>query len=378
MQPQLQQALQQARQQRQQLQQWRQLNRNDEQLLDFCSNDYLGLRRHPLVLQAYCDGLQQYGAGSGASPLVSGYQGPHRYLNEALAEWLGREAVVFYSSGFAANHSLLSTIGRHYQQLVLDRLAHASLIDGAQASSCRWRRFSHNSVVAAKQHLERVEPSLLVTESIFSMDGDQAPLAELVAACPAADVLIDDAHGIGVLGKNGRSSAEQFNATEVDYLTITFGKAFGVAGAAIACNQEVAEHLHNFGREFVYSTAFSAAQAQAISAALNIIQGAQGQALRLKLQNNIQSFKELCQHYGLPVQLQPAAIQTLMLGTESRALQLSQLLAQQGIDCRAIRPPTVAAGQSRLRIVLSARHQYEHIHQLVQAIAATLEQVGYD
>jgi 8-amino-7-oxononanoate synthase len=378
MQPQLRQVLQQARQQRQQQQQWRQLRCNDEQLVDFCSNDYLGLRRHPQVLQAYCDGLHNHGAGSGASPLVSGYQSPHRYLSERLAEWLAREAVVLFTSGFAANHSLLCTLGPHYQQLLLDRLAHASLLDGAQASGCRWRRFPHNAVAAAGHYAARVPQSLLVTESVFSMDGDQATVAQLLTACPAADVLIDDAHGIGVLGDEGRSCGGQFSASEVDYLTITFGKAFGVGGAAIACSTEIAEYLHNFSRELVYSTAFAAAQAQAINAALTIIQSSSGQALRLALQHNIQHFHAWCLRYGLPVQLQPAAIQTLLLGAEGRALQVSELLRQQGIDCRAIRPPTVAAGQSRLRIVLSARHQPAQIEQLVTALASILEQLGHD
>lgn len=378
MQVQLQQALQQARQQRQQLQQWRQVSCHDDQLLDFSSNDYLGLRRHAQVLKAYCDGVRDYGAGSGASPLVNGYQRPHRYLSERLAEWLGREAVVLFNSGFAANHSLLSTIGRHYQQLLLDRLAHASLLDGAQASGSRWRRFSHNDAQAAGQFAAQQAQTLLVTESVFSMDGDQAPVAQLREACPAADILVDDAHGIGLLGADGRSCAAQYSATEVDYLTITFGKAFGVGGAAIACRQEVAEYLHNFSRELVYSTAFAAAQAQAINAALSIIQSAEGQRLRDTLQQNIQQFDDLCLRYGLPITRQPAAIQTLILGAELRALRLSEQLREQGIDCRAMRPPTVAAGQSRLRIVISARHQPAQIQQLVLAIAAALEQVSDD
>ncbi len=378
MQPQLQQALQQARQQRQQLQQWRELRCSDGQLLDFCSNDYLGLRYHPKVIQAYCEGLQQYGAGSGASPLVSGYQGPHRYLTERLAEWLERESVVLFNSGFAANHSFLASVGKHYQQLLLDRLAHASLLDGAQASGCRWRRFNHNSANRAGQYAAPIEQTLLVTESVFSMDGDQAPVADLLRTCPTADVMVDDAHGIGLLGEDGRSCAGQFSAAAVDYITITFGKAFGVGGAAIACRREVAEYLHNFSRELVYSTAFAGAQAQAINAALTIIQSPEGQALRAALQHNIQYFHELCQRYGLPIQRQPAAIQTLLLGAEGRAMQVSESLRQQGIDCRAMRPPTVAVGQSRLRMVISARHQPASIQQLVVAIVVALEQVGHD
>lgn len=373
---QLQQALRQAKQQRQQLLQWRQVRCSDEQLLDFCSNDYLGLRHHPEVIKAYCEGLQNYGAGSGASPLVSGFQRPHRYLSERLAEWMEREAVVLFSSGFAANHSILTSLGSHYQQLLLDRLCHASLLDGAQASNCRWRRFGHNDSDAAAHYADQHAATLVVTESIFSMDGDHAPLAELVRACPQADYLVDDAHGIGVLGEGGRSCAGQFSAAEIDYLTITFGKAFGVGGAAIACSFEVAEHLHNFSRELVYSTAFAAAQAQAINAALTIIQTAEGQALRDALQHNVQYFDALCQQYGLPITRQPAAIQILQLGAESSALGVSEFLRQHGIDCRAMRPPTVPAGQSRLRIVLSARHQSQQIKHLVEAIAAALEQAG--
>ena len=365
--------LEQAKIERQQQQRWRQLRVSCESMLDFSSNDYLGLRHHPAVLQAYTEALQHYGAGSGGSPLVSGYQAPHRYLADQLADWLAREAVVLFNSGFAANHSVLRCLGPHYQQLLLDRLAHASLLDGAQASGSRWRRFGHNDTEAAGRYAERHAETLVISESVFSMDGDRAPIGLLRQHCPVAALWIDDAHGIGVLGTDGRSCAGEFAAPQVDYLTLTFGKAFGVGGAAFACSQAVAEYLHNFSRELIYSTAFSAAQAVAISASLRIIQSNEGHQLRAQLAANRGYFAELCQRYGLPLTVQPAAIQTVIVGADQQALALSQWLYSQGLDCRAIRPPTVAEGQARLRIVLSARHQPQHLEHLVQALATGFE-----
>lgn len=367
--------LEQVKVERQRQQRWRQLEVAAVTAVDFSSNDYLGLRHHPAVIQAYCEALQQHGAGSGGSPLVTGYQAPHRYLAEQLAEWLEREAVVLFNSGFAANHSVLRCLGPHYQQLLLDRLAHASLLDGAQAAGRRWRRFAHNDSAAAARYASAHSNSLLITESIFSMDGDQASIASLRQSCATAALWVDDAHGIGVLGTDGRSCAGQFDAQQVEYLTLTFGKAFGVGGAAVVCSQAVAEYLHNFSRELIYSTAFSAAQAVAITASLRVIQSAEGQQLRAQLEANRNYFAELCQRYGLPVIVQPAAIQTLIVGSDQNALLLSAWLHSHGLDCRAIRPPTVAEGQARLRIVLSARHQPQQLKQLVQALASGLEQL---
>src|SRR5690554_3088012 len=250
------------RQRRQAAHRWRQLQLSDWANCSFHRNDYLGLSQHPQVIAAFAQGLADYGCGSGGSPLIYGYQQPHHNLVRQLAEWLERDTAVLFSSGFAANQSALKALGALYDQLLLDRLCHASLLEGLGRRN--WRRFPHNDVKAVRRLL-KPGANLVITESVFSMDGDYAPLAEL--ALLPTDLWVDDAHGIGLLGPDGRGAAALLPDPQA-MLTIPFGKAIGVMGAALVGGRAELEHIVNSGREFIYSTAMPAAQAAAVSAAI--------------------------------------------------------------------------------------------------------------
>ncbi len=350
---------------------WRQLRIHTRgERLNFSSNDYLGLSQHPTVVQAYCDALQHWGAGSGGSPLVTGFQPPHQYLTKQLAEWLERDSVLLFSSGFAANQSVMKVCGHYYDAIVADRLIHASLIDGLRATKCGWRRFPHNELDKALTMIGKSNGhALLVTESIFSMDGDEVDWQALREVAAAADVFVDDAHGLGVAGSDGRSAAAAMSQAELPLLTVTFGKAIGVAGAAVAAPQSFIDELTNSAREFIYSTAPSAAQAAAVSAAISVVQSTEGEQLRHKLNENIHAFRCSSSKLGLSLLASNTAIQGLLVGDDQRAVQISQALQAIGIDCVAIRPPTVPEGSARLRITITAQHTNQQIDYLAQELA---------
>lgn len=336
--------------------------------ISFAGNDYLGLSRHARVRAAYIEGLQQWGAGSGASPAVTGFQPPHAYLCRQLAEWLERDDALLFSSGFAANHCVMRSIAPHYVRIIADKLSHASLIDGLlSANTTAWKRFRHNDAEHARQLLVSNGANLVVTESVFSMDGDRAPLAEL-AELPA-DLWVDDAHGLGVVGVGGRSTAAVMSQSQVPIITATFGKSLGVMGAAIVGSHELIAYLHTIGREYIYSTAFSGAQAAAISAAIEIIQSPEGERLRQQLAARVEYFRTCCQHYGIGLMASKHAIQIIPVGADSLALMYGQQLAAQGLTVGVIRPPTVAKGTARLRVTLTAQHSDTDIDRLVAALA---------
>jgi 8-amino-7-oxononanoate synthase len=346
------------------------------QQYSFAGNDYLGLSQHPLVLKAYADGLQLWGAGSGASPVVSGFQPPHAYLCRQLAEWLGRDDALLFSSGFAANHCTMRSLAPMYSRVVVDKLSHASLLDGMTDATNSWKRFRHNNVQHAQQLLPAEGASLLVSESVFSMDGDQAPLKALadLAAQATADLWIDDAHGLGVVGAEGCSAAGQLTQRQLPVLTATFGKGLGVMGAAIVGSSDLIAYLHTRGREYIYSTAFSGAQAAAVSTAIGLAQGHEGQRLRARLADNIEDFRSTCAQNNIMLAPSEHAIQIVPVGSEQVALTIGTLLAEQGIVVGVIRPPTVAKGSARLRITLSAQHAKEDIQRLIQALSQALTQ----
>ncbi|MDX1704966.1 8-amino-7-oxononanoate synthase [Pseudidiomarina sp.] len=383
--------LRQANSDRKGLQRWRTLNTGTSvsartiaddsgSYLNFSSNDYLGLSNHPSVLAAFCEAVTSYGAGSRASSLVVGYQVPHAYLSAQLAEWLEREQVLLMNSGFAANHGCVTTMAPFYDRLVSDRLIHASLIDGIRHSRVRLQRFAHNDMADLLQRLQQQSGNgLILTESVFSMDGDRAPVRAILNLIDdngyrdQCDLMVDDAHGFGVTGPDGKGVGGEFSQAEVPLLTLTFGKAVGVAGAAIATTSEIADYLVNHCRELIYSTAFPAAQAAAISASVKLLQGAEGASLRTKLSDNIALLKQQAAALNLPLQATDTAIQTVQLGSDARALEVSSRLREQGIWCTAIRPPTVPEGQARLRIALSAMHSADDINQLLRALQQSLE-----
>lgn len=343
--------------------------------LNFSSNDYLGLRQHNDVLQAWVNGLAAYGAGSGGSPLVTGYTKPHRELEDDLAQALDRDAVLLFNSGFAANQALCQALLPKGAFVVADKLVHASFIDGAQSSQSELLRFRHNDLAHAESRLQLTRgDTLLATESVFSMDGDMAPVTELaeLASRYQAWLMLDDAHGFGVLGEKGFGVAEAFALDQkaLPVLMGTFGKALGTAGAFVAGSQALIDYLMNFSRHYIYSTAMPPAQALATRAAFAIMQaGAERQALH----NNIAYFKQRAQQAGLELLPSDSAIQPLIVGEPAKALAMSDALKALGIWVNAIRSPTVPKGTDRLRITLTAAHQQRDIDALVDALQLVRE-----
>ena len=336
--------------------------------LNFSGNDYLGLATEPEVLQAYADGARDYGAGSTGSPLVTGQHQVHAQLCDALCDWLGTEQVMLFSSGFAANQTMLQTLAQKGDTLVLDKLSHASLIDGALHSDAVLRRFAHNDIAQLETILLKTAQPLVVTEGIFSMDGDSPNLRATLAVCRQfnAPLLLDDAHGLGVTGPEGKGTAavQGIAATELFCLMANFGKALGVGGAFIGGSKTVIDYLTQFGRHYVYSTGLSPALCAAVIKSIALCR--QQQWRRDKLQSNIALFRQLAE--GLTLLKSESAIQGVVLGSSERALAVSQQLKTAGIWLSAIRSPTVAKGSERLRITLSAQHTERDIRQLVQQL----------
>lgn len=343
---------------------------NGKRYLNFSSNDYLGLSRHPAVISAWCQGAQQHGVGSGGSGHITGYHHAHEQLETALAQWLGYPRAILFISGFAANQAVISCFAQKHDHIFADKLSHSSLLDAAMASQARLRRFAHNSSDGLSRLLKTPASGgcLIVTEGVFSMDGDRAPLADIarLAQRHQALLLVDDAHGIGVTGEQGRGSCEQAGI-KADLLIITFGKAFTLGGAAVLCNDSLAEYLIQFSRHLIYSTAMPPAQALALHAALQVIQ--QAQPLRDKLQHHIHRFRSAMAELPLRCVKSHSAIQPVIIGDNQRCLALAQRLRQQGIWLTAIRPPTVPPGSARLRITLSAAHESQDIDQLLQELS---------
>lgn len=336
--------------------------------LNFCGNDYLGLASAPQLLQAYADGALKYGAGSSGSPLVTGQHQIHQQLTEQLSDWLGVERALLFSSGFAANHAMLTTLADKQDTLLLDKLSHASLIDGALHSNASFKRFSHNDTAALAQLLAKHNAAMVVTEGVFSMDGDSPDLTSMLALCNkhSAMLLLDDAHGIGVLGPQGEGSAaaQGVSNNQLFCTMANFGKALGVAGAFVAGSKTVIDYLEQFARHYVYSTALSPALCAAVLKSIGLCRVEHWR--RDKLQSNIALFRQLAD--DLPLLPSQTAIQVVVLGSSERALAVSQQLKTAGIWLSAIRPPTVAKGSARLRITLSTQHTEQDIQLLVQQL----------
>lgn len=337
--------------------------------LNFSSNDYLGLSQHPAIVRAWQQGAERYGVGSGGSGHVTGYSSAHHQLESELAHWLGYSRALLFISGFAANQTAIAALAQKQDRILADKLSHASLLEAAMLSPAQLRRFAHNDVQALKDLLStaREGQQLVVTEGVFSMDGDRAPLAKIAAATRRAEgwLMVDDAHGIGVLGEEGRGSCYQ-QQVKPDLLVITFGKAFGVSGAAILCSDEVADYLLQFARHLIYSTAMPPAQACALSAALGVIR--KGDERRLRLDENIAVFRHAATGLPLGLNNSQTAIQPLIVGENARTLNLAARLRERGFWLTAIRPPTVPTGSARLRVTLTAEHTREDIEALLEAL----------
>ncbi len=352
------------------------LIREQRQYCNFSGNDYLGLSQHPAIIRAWQQGAEQYGVGSGGSGHVSGYTHAHQALEEHLADWLGYPRALLFISGFAANQALIAALTGKDDRILADRLSHASLLEAASLSPAQLRRFAHNDVAQLDALLDKPceGQQLVVTEGIFSMDGDSAPLGEIHAAAQRQGswLLVDDAHGIGVTGPEGRGSAAG-QGVKPELLVVTFGKGVGISGAAVLCSDPVADYLLQFARHLIYSTSMPPAQAVALLAAFNLIRSDEGEARRQRLAGHIRQFRAGVVDLPMTITASQSAIQPLIVGENARALHLAHTLRQQGIWVTAIRPPTVPAGTARLRLTLTAAHESADIAALLEALHVASE-----
>lgn len=343
-----------------------------EMVLCFCSNDYLGLANHPRLQQKFTQAAQHYGVGSGASHLVAGHSALHEQLELKLAQVTGRDRAVLFGSGYMANVGVLNTLLQRGDAVFEDRLNHASLLDGGLSSGARFQRFAHNDLADLEGRLQGGDAGLklVVVDGVFSMDGDCAPVAELAQLCrrQGAALMVDDAHGFGVLGATGGGTLEAAGLKQSDapILMATLGKAIGVAGAFVAGSDALIETLIQFCRTYIYTTALPPATAAAALAGVELLEEESWR--RTHLVDLIQRFREGAAQLGLQLLPSQTAIQPLLVGEPEQALRCSQALRERGILVSAIRPPTVPAGTSRLRITITAAHTEVQIDRLLDAL----------
>ncbi len=370
-------------------------------LINFSSNDYLGLANDSRLRNAAIDAINEFGVGSGASRLISGTQSPHVRLERALAEWKGTDAALCFSSGYAAALGTIPALVTKNDVVLLDKLCHASLIDGAKLSGATLRVFPHNNLRKLETHLQwarRAHPGkrvLIITESVFSMDGDRAPLGDLVKLKKkfGALLMLDEAHAVGVIGPHGRGlAAAEKLSDDVDVQMGTLSKALGASGGYICGSHDLIEWLINRARSFIYSTAPPPAIAAAASAAIDFLSSQEGEERRLVLWKRIQLMRELLQSLDVgrwtlgvgrsnaavkgptlnsqrsTLNVPTSAIFPLLVGDEQAALDLAAALKTEGFLVPAIRYPTVAKGSARLRITVTATHQEDQIKALCQAV----------
>ncbi|WP_435627479.1 8-amino-7-oxononanoate synthase [Candidatus Ferrigenium straubiae] len=339
--------------------------------LSFCSNDYLGLANHPRLIAALQQGARQHGVGAGAAHLVSGHSAAHYQLEGALAAFVGKPAALLFSTGYMANLGTVQALAGKGDTVFADKLNHASLNDAMLLSRAEMKRYRHNDMAQLASLLEQKQSGrkLIITDAVFSMDGDLAPLPELLALCERHDawLFIDDAHGFGVLGTQGRGSLAHFGmaSKRIIYMA-TLGKAAGVFGAFVAAEQVVIDTLINHARSYVYTTATPPALASAVLESLQLIR--EGDELRAHLRGLVAQLRGGLA--DLPWKLMPSdtAIQPLLIGDNEAALELSTGLRERGIWVAAIRPPTVPQGTARLRITLSAAHGEDDVKLLIEAL----------
>ncbi|XTZ37169.1 8-amino-7-oxononanoate synthase [Salmonella enterica] len=347
------------------------LTLGDTRFCNFSSNDYLGLSQHPAVIRGWQQGAERYGVGSGGSGHVSGYTTAHQALEQELAEWLGFDRALLFISGFAANQAVIAALTGSDDRIVADKLSHASLLEASLHSPAQLRRFAHNDTTQLASLLAKplCGQQLVVTEGVFSMDGDSAPLDTIAAVAQQsrAWLMVDDAHGIGVTGDAGRGSCSVLGV-KPEILVVTFGKGFGVSGAAVLCSDSLADYLLQFARHLIYSTAMPPAQAVALSAALGVIRSAQGDEQREKLNRLIARFRQGAGALSMAITDSRSAIQPLIVGDNGRALRLAERLRQRACWVTAIRPPTVPPGTARLRLTLTAAHEPADIDRLLEAL----------
>ena len=344
------------------------------ELLAFCSNDYLGLAQHPDLIAALQRAAGDCGVGSTAAHLVVGHHREHAALEEALAEWTGRERALLFSTGYAANLGALQALLGADDLCVQDKLNHACLLDGARLAGCTLKRYPHADVAGAQRQLASTSAAaaLLASDGVFSMDGDLAPLSELATLCgrEGATLMIDDAHGLGVLGPQGAGSvaAAGLGPSDVPVLMATLGKALGCAGAFVAGPAALIDGLIQFARSYVYSTALPPALAATARVAVDLARRADDR--REHLAALIARFRAGATQLGLPLAASTTPIQPLRLGDSTLAMQAAAALEARGLLVSAIRPPTVPEGTARLRITLSAAHGEADVDRLLDALGA--------
>ena len=359
-----------------------------DELLSFCSNDYMGLAQHPVLIQALAEGAQRWGAGSGASHLVSGHMQVHEDLENAFARWqqahIPQAQGLLFGSGFMANMALMTALGDGNTTILADKLNHASLIDGCRLAKAEVRRSPHGDVQQLERLLQRCSTpvKLIVTDAVFSMDGDIADLPALLRLAEAYDawLVIDDAHALGVLGAHGHGSLEHFGLHSERLIWMgTLGKAMGVGGAVVVAHETIIDWLVQRARPYIYTTGMPPALAQALLASMVLVESEEGMARRAHLQALIGRLRAglaallpAHPHWSLPES--STAIQPLVVGSNAEALRLSAALERAGIWVPAIRPPTVPAGTARLRFTLSAAHTGEQLDRLLGVLNGLLEE----
>jgi 8-amino-7-oxononanoate synthase len=344
-----------------------------QSVINFSSNDYLGLANHPDIVRAFKTATDQYGVGTGSAHLISGHTKVHQQLEERLAEFTGRERVLLFSTGYMANIGVLNALGERGDVIYADRLNHASLLDGALLSKAKTRRYQHNDIASLERQIKGQPQgdALIVSDGVFSMDGDIADVVSLakVAKRHQAWLMIDDAHGFGVLGKTGAGLLQQqrLGQADVPILMATLGKAVGTAGAFVAGSEELIEYLIQTARSHIFTTAMPAAIAAATITSLAIIQKETGR--RDKLQQLIQRFKRGASAHGISLMPSNTAIQPIMVGSSEQAMAISQALLANGFLVSAIRPPTVAVHTARLRVTLSVSHSEKMVDELLFSLS---------
>jgi len=344
---------------------------DNKQLINFSSNDYLGLANHPDVIQSFKQATDNYGVGSGSAHLICGHSNSHHALEEELAEFTGRDRALLFSTGYMANLGVISALLGRGDQVFQDRLNHASLLDGGLLSGARFKRYLHNNVDDLNKKIKAMDGrTLIVTDGVFSMDGDVAPLTELseLAVKNNAWLMVDDAHGLGVLGETGAGVLQQQGITQSDVAILmgTLGKGFGTFGAFVAGSDVLIETLIQKARSYVFTTAMPAAVAEATRTSLRLL--IKENWRRDKLRSLVQRFQLGANQLGLTIMPSDTAIQPLLIGDSQQATAVSEALLHKGFLVGAIRPPTVPKGEARLRITFSSNHQEQHVDQLLDAL----------
>ena len=342
-----------------------------KQVTNFCSNDYLGLANHPDIVKSFKNAADNYGVGSGSAHLICGHSAAHHALEEELAEFTGRDRVLLFSTGYMANVGVISALLSRGDQVFEDKLNHASLLDGGLLSGARFKRYLHNDVEDLDQKIKPMSNrSLIVTDGVFSMDGDIARLPELavLAAKKNAWLMVDDAHGFGVLGESGGGVVQHYGLSQLEVPVVmgTLGKSFGTFGAFVAGSEQLIETLIQQSRTYIFTTAFPAAIAEASRTSLKIVSSENWR--REKLTHLVNYFRTNASRLGLQLSATASAIQPILIGDSQRAVEISHQLLERGFLVSAIRPPTVPKGKARLRITFSANHDEQQLDQLLDTL----------